>query len=74
MKIQLWFSKPTQVWRWTLTSDQDHRMMESGSSPELEVAMSDVATTVKWLLDQGNNEGIDRNSECIAGTHLQISQ
>jgi len=55
MKINLWFNKPTQTWRWTLTSDQDSNMMESGNSKELETAMEDVGKTVKWLLDQQSN-------------------
>ena len=55
MKINLWYSKPTQVWRWTLTSEQDSSIMESGQQPELEVAMDDVGKTVKWLLDQKSN-------------------
>ena len=55
MKINLWFSQPTQHWRWTLTSDQDRSIMESGNSHDLEGAMSDVQNTVKWLLDQQSN-------------------
>lgn len=55
MKINLWFSKPTQHWRWTLTSELDDSIMESGNSTELETAMDDVAKTVKWLLDSHSN-------------------
>ena len=55
MKINLWYSKPTQVWRWTLTSDHDQSIMESGQRERLEIAMDDVAKTVKWLLDQQSN-------------------
>lgn len=55
MKIHLWFSEPCKYWRWTLTSEVDQSIMESGYSPELDRAMSDVAITVKWLLDQQSN-------------------
>ena len=55
MKINLWFSQPTRVWRWTLTSDQDQSIMESGQQERLEGAMEDVGKTVKWLLDQQSN-------------------
>ena len=51
MKIHLWYSEPSHQWRWTLTSDVDQSIMESGNSEELREAMSDVANTVEWLLD-----------------------
>ena len=52
MKINLWFSEPTKHWRWTLTSDSDMSIMESGNSRELDTALEDVGKTVKWLLDR----------------------
>ena len=52
MKIQLWYSEPVSRWRWTLTSDEDESIMESGDSVELRDAMADVAVTVEWLLDR----------------------
>ena len=52
MKINLWFSDTMRRWHWTLTTDEDTRIMESGTSEVLEQAMSDVANTVKWLMDQ----------------------
>ena len=55
MKIQLWFSETMNRWHWTLTSDEDTRIMESGTSEKLDNAMSDVSTTVEWLLDQQSN-------------------
>lgn len=51
MKIQLWFSEDVQQWRWTLTSDEDTSIMESGNSEEIRDAMDDVANTVEWILD-----------------------
>jgi len=55
MKINLWFSQPTKHWRWTLTSDVDQTMMESGNSLKLREAMSDIANTVEWLMDKEPN-------------------
>ena len=53
MKINLWYSPPVSKWRWTLTSDLDPSIMESGDSDDLRDAMSDVANTVEWLIDKG---------------------
>ena len=49
MIIQLWFSETMKRWHWTLTSDEDSRIMESGTADQLDIAMRDVSTTVKWL-------------------------
>ena len=51
MKINLWFSKHTQQWRWVLSSDEDLSIQESGTRKELRKAMNDVANTVEYLLD-----------------------
>jgi len=51
MKINLWFSNHTKEWRWTLTSEEDLHLQESGGQSHLEDAMSDVAKTVKYILD-----------------------
>jgi hypothetical protein len=51
MKVNFWFSNDMDEWRWTLTSDQNPKIMESGNSEELRDAMNDVATTVEYLLD-----------------------
>jgi len=52
VKIQLWYSEPVSRWRWSLTSDVEEDIMESGDSAELREAMSDIAVTVEWLLDR----------------------
>ena len=49
MKINLWFSRGVQSWRWTMVDDRKPGLMESGQSPDLHVAMKDVAKTVEWL-------------------------
>jgi hypothetical protein len=59
MKINLWYNEHTSQWRWTLTSDLDPRMMESGNSTELRTAMDDVANTVEWMLETGSQEEWD---------------
>lgn len=51
MKVNFWFSNDMDEWRWTLTSDENPKIMESGNSEELRDAMNDVATTVEYLLD-----------------------
>jgi len=53
MKINLWFCKDMNQWRWTLTDD--HRPVvkqESGQRPNLRDAMNDVANTVEYMLDK----------------------
>ena len=50
MKINLWYSRGCQEWRWTLMDDFHVRHMESGNAPELDKALEDVATTIKWLM------------------------
>ena len=53
MKIQLWYSEEVCQWRWTLTSETDPFIMESGNREDLREAMNDVASTVEWILDKG---------------------
>ena len=53
MKINLWFCKDMNQWRWTLTDD--HRPIvkqESGQRENLRDAMNDVANTVEYLMSQ----------------------
>ena len=40
-----------EEWRWTLTSDEDVSLQESGNREKLRDAMNDVANTVEYLLD-----------------------
>lgn len=51
MKINLWYCKDMNQWRWTLTDD--HRPVvrqESGQRENLRDAMNDVATTVEYMM------------------------
>jgi hypothetical protein len=53
MKINLWYCKHMNLWRWTLVDDRRPvSRMESGQQSDLRVAMSDVANTVEYLLDE----------------------
>ena len=53
MKINLWYSEDLEQWRWTLTSDEDSYLQESGSQKDLRDTMDDIANTIEYLL---NNE------------------
>jgi len=53
MKINLWYCKDMNLWRWSLTDD--HRPIvrqETGRPPDLRDAMNDVANTVEYMLSQ----------------------
>lgn len=51
MKIQLWYCKDMNMWRWTLTDARFPVIrQESGQRDNLKVAMGDVANTVEYIL------------------------
>lgn len=51
MKINLWFCKEMNQWRWTLTDNSRTILkQESGQQPDLRNAMNDVANTVEYLM------------------------
>ena len=53
MKINLWYCKDMNQWRWTLTDDSRPIIkQESGQRPNLRDAMNDVANSVEYLLGQ----------------------
>ena len=57
MKINLWYCKDMNLWRWTLTGD--HRPVikqESGQRLNLRDAMNDVANTVEYMLECKQSE------------------
>ena len=60
MKINLWYSKSIKQWRWTLVKEWKNGVSKtdqhSGQQPMLRDAMNDVANTVEYILEQGNNE------------------
>ena len=55
MKINLWYSKGMQQWRWTLCEEFRNGTTKieqhSGTQEELRDAMDDVANTVEYILD-----------------------
>ena len=53
MDIKLWYSKDMRKWRWSLI-DPVTRRQESGQQFDLRDAMNDVATTVEYLIKDGN--------------------
>ena len=56
MKINLWFCKEMNQWRWTLTQDSRPIIrQESGQQPDLRVAMNDIANTVEYILESKQN-------------------
>ena len=52
MKVNFWYSKDIEQWRWILTCDEDISIHESGSRKNLRLALNDVATTMEYLLDE----------------------
>jgi hypothetical protein len=56
MKINLWYSKSMQQWRWTLVEEYSNGITKleqhSGQQPFLRDAMDDVANTVEYLLEK----------------------
>ena len=59
MKINLWYSKSMQQWRWTLCEEFKNGVTKleqnSGQQPMLRDAMNDVANTVEYILDTKDN-------------------
>lgn len=57
MKINLWYCKEMNQWRWTLTDDIRRVVrQESGQQPNLRDAMNDVANTVEYMLECKQSE------------------
>jgi hypothetical protein len=51
MKVNLWYSKDLELWRWTLTSNEDSFIQESGGQRDLRDTMDDIANTIEYLLN-----------------------
>lgn len=56
MDIKLWYSKHLKQWRWTLL-DTVTRKQESGQQYALQDAMSDIATTIEYMIEKEEYEG-----------------
>jgi hypothetical protein len=51
MKINLWYCKEMNQWRWTLIDDRRPIVnQESGQREDLRLAMQDIANTVEYLI------------------------
>ena len=58
MEIKVWYSKQLEQWRWSLL-DIETRRQESGQQYHIRDAMSDVATTIEYLVEKHEYEGQD---------------
>ena len=56
MDIKLWYSKHLKQWRWTLL-DTVTRKQESGQQYPLRDAMTDIATTIEYMIEKEEYEG-----------------
>jgi hypothetical protein len=55
MKINLWYSKSMNQWRWTLCEEIKMGKTpecHSGQRPDLRDAMNDVANTVEYMMNK----------------------
>tara|TARA_B100001063_G_C16729734_1_gene538587 strand:- start:860 stop:1033 length:174 start_codon:yes stop_codon:yes gene_type:complete len=54
MRINLWYSKSMEQWRWTLSEEFKNGKttleQHAGQRPDLRDAMNDVANTVEYML------------------------
>ena len=51
MRINLWYCKEMNYWRWTLTDNRRPICrQESGQQSDLRIAMNDIANTVEYML------------------------
>lgn len=55
MKINLWYSKHLQEWRWTLCSEHWSEQ-HSGQRKDLRIAMNDIANTVEYIISKSKQE------------------
>ncbi len=54
MKINLWYSKSMEQWRWTLCEEFKNgvtKIEQHSGQPMLRDAMNDVANTVEYMLE-----------------------
>ena len=69
MKINLWYSKSMEQWRWTLVEEWKNGITKteqhSGQQPFLRDAMEDVANTVEYML-QCRDKGDQRSGSAAA--------
>ena len=71
MKINLWYSKGMQQWRWTLCEELRNGTTRtgdchSGQRPFLRDAMEDVAKTVEYMLELKSMKGDQRSGSAAA--------
>ncbi len=55
MRVHLWYSEDMKLWRWSLSDYMGSSpIQETGSQPDLRVAMGDIANTVEYLMEKKN--------------------
>jgi hypothetical protein len=53
MKINLWYCKDMNLWRWSLIDDRRPICkQETGQREDLKLAMQDIANTVEYLIEE----------------------
>ena len=76
MKINLWYSKSMEQWRWTLSEEFKNGVTKleqhSGQRIYLRDAMEDVAKTVEYMLESKGGRGfkISKKYSSLAVEHL----
>ena len=58
MDIKVWYSKGIKQWRWSLL-DIETRRQESGQQYHIRDAMNDIATTIEYMVEKREYEGLD---------------
>ena len=58
MKINLWYCKRMEQWRWTLSTEDGVLPVrqEAGQRSDLRQAMNDVAVTVEYMMKETPNQ------------------
>ena len=60
MRINLWYSKSMEQWRWTLSEEFKNGKttleQHAGQRPDLRDAMNDVANTVEYIIKSLNEK------------------
>ena len=60
MHITLWYSQNIKQWRWTLVdTSQRSTKHEAGQRPDLRDAMSDITTTIEFMVAKRQYVGQD---------------
>ncbi len=57
MKINLWWSRHAEEWRWSLCDEESIPLkQESGGQRDLRDAMSDIANTIEYITQKTTSD------------------